>query len=254
MQGQQGYKPVTASPPTTTVPPPTSSTSTTSIGSGGTVNFPVTTVPDQAASLIAASGLVRNPGEPYYHEFTGAPFQLHLVVDTGDPWASAAALVVQDSLKDAGLDTTLTGEANATQTGKALASGSADLALLPVTFSPYMSQTLAWYTLSLGPAGTNGSQDWTGYDSPALEKELITASQQLNPVQAAGYYAQADTQLWQDMVALPLYAEPTVLAWNRTVGGVTPTPRGDSLLWYAQWWAVRRPESTSNTTPSLPGP
>ena len=42
--------------------------------------------------------------------------------------------------------------------------------------------------------------------------------------------------------------------------GLEPDDRGrdpdaaeHSLLWYAQLWAVGRPESTSNTTPSLPG-
>ncbi len=59
--------------------------------------------------------------------------------------------------------------------------------------------------------------------------------------------------LWDDMVSLPLYAEPTVLVWSRTIGGVNALPRSTSLLWYAQLWAVRAPESTSNTTPSLPG-
>ena len=67
------------------------------------------------------------------------------------------------------------------------------------------------------------------------------------------YYGQADTQLWDEMVSLPLFAEPAALAWSRTIGGVTPTPRSDAILWYAQLWAVRAPESTSNTTPSLPG-
>jgi len=80
-----------------------------------------------------------------------------------------------------------------------------------------------------------------------------TASQQLNPDKAAGYYSQADTQLWDDVVSLPLFAEPTALAWSRTIGGVTPTPRSDSLLWFAQYWAVRVPETTNNTTPTLPG-
>ena len=55
------------------------------------------------------------------------------------------------------------------------------------------------------------------------------------------------------MVSLPLYPEPSALVWSRTIGGVTPTPLSNSLLWYAQQWAVRQPESTSNTTPSLPG-
>ena len=114
VQGQQDYKPAPGSAPTTTIPPPTSSTSTTVIGAGGSVNFPVTPVPDQAAALIAATGLVRTPNDPYYHSAFGAPFQLHLVVDESDPWAADAAPGDPSrSCEAAGLDTSLYPETSA---------------------------------------------------------------------------------------------------------------------------------------------
>ena len=253
VQGQQNYKPAAPSSPTTTIPPPTSSTTSTVIGAGGSVNFPVTPVPDQAAALIQASGLVRTPNDPYYHSAFGVPFSLRMVVDESDPWAAAAAPVIHADLLAAGLDNTLYPVTSAREAGQVLAVGFADLALLPVTFTPYMSQTLSWYTTLLGPPGKNGSQDWTNYSNSRFDQLVQTASQQLNPNTAAGYYAQADTNLWDEMVSLPLFAEPTALAWSRTIGGVQATPRSDALLWFAQLWAVRAPESTSNTTPSLPG-
>ena len=253
LQGQANYKPVAPSSPTTTIPAPSSSTSTTVIGAGGSVNFPVTPVPDQAAALIQASGLVRTPGNPYYHSAFGAPFSLHMVVDESDPWAAAAAPVIHAELLAAGLDTTLYPVTSVRAAGQILAAEFADLALVPVTFTPYLSQTLSWYTMLLGPPGKNGSQDWTKYSDGKFDQLVQTASQQLNPNTAAGYYSQADTQLWDEMVSLPLFAEPTALAWSRTIGGVMPTPRSDAILWFAQLWAVRSPESTSNTTPSLPG-
>ena len=218
------------------------------------MNFPVTPVPTQADALLAATGLVRTPGDPYYHSSFGAPFELHMVYDSSDPWATAAAPVIQSELQAAGLETTLLPVAGATQTGKTLAAGFADLAVLPQTFTPYMSQTMAWYTMLLGPPGKNGSQNWTNFSSSQFDTMVTTASQQLNPNTAMGYYTKADDQLWDEMVSLPLFAEPTVLVWSRTIGGVNAMPRSPSLLWFAQLWAVRTPESTSNTTPSLPGP
>jgi ABC-type transport system substrate-binding protein len=254
VQGQEDYSPAPTGSSTTTIPPPTSSTSTTAIGAGGSVNFPVSPVPTQAAAFIAATGLVRTPGDPYYHSSFGAPFQLHMVYDSSDPWATAAAPVIQSELQAAGLDTTLLPVAGATQTGKTLAAGFADLAVLPQTFTPYMSQTVGMYTQLLGPTGKNGSQDWTGYSDNKFDQLVTTASEQLNLTTAMGLYAQADTMLWDNMVSLPLFAEPTVLVWSRTIAGVNAEPRSTSLLWFAQYWAVKVPESTSNTTPSLPGP
>ncbi len=92
VQGQQNYKPAPTSSSTTTIPAATSSTSTTVIGAGGSVNFPVTPVPTQAAAFITASGLVRAPGDPVLPLGASAhAFQLHMVYDSSDPWASAAA-------------------------------------------------------------------------------------------------------------------------------------------------------------------
>jgi peptide/nickel transport system substrate-binding protein len=253
VQGQPNYKPASTGSPTTTVPPSTSSTSTTVLGAGGSVNFPVTPVPAQAAAYIAATGLVRSPGDPYYHSSFGAPFQLHMVYDSSDPWAEAAAPTMQAELLAAGLDTTLLPVAGATKTGQVLAAGFADLAVLPVTFTPWMSQAIAMYTQLLGPPGKNGSQNWTGFSNSQFDALVTKASKQLNPNTALTYYDEADTLLWHEMVSLPLFAEPTMLVWSRTIGGVNAMPRSDSLLWFAQLWAVRAPESTSNTTPSLPG-
>jgi peptide/nickel transport system substrate-binding protein len=253
VQGQENYKSAGPTSSTTTVPAPTSSTSTTSIGAGGSVNFPVTPVPSQADAYIAASGLVRTPGNLSYHTTFGIPFQLHMVYDSSDPWAAAAAPAIRDDLVDAGLDTVMVPETGAAQTGAVLAAGFADLAVLPQSFSPYMSQTLAWYTMSLGEPGKNGSQNWTGFSNSAFDRLVQQASQQLNLNTAMSLYDQADTMLWDNMVSLPLFAEPTALVWSRSIGGVQAEPRSPSLLWFAQLWAVRAPESTSNTTPSLPG-
>jgi peptide/nickel transport system substrate-binding protein len=254
VQGQQGYKPAPSpTVPTTTIPVPSSSTSTTVVGAGGTVDFPVTPVPAQAAAFLAASGLVKTPDSPYYHSAFGVPFTLHMIVDGSDPWAAAAAPTIRADLVAAGLNTDMQTANSATAAGEALAGGYADLALLPVAFSPFLSQTLAWYTTLLGEPGKNGSQDWTAYDNTQFEQLVEMASRQLNAATAAGIYQQADTLLWDQMVSLPLYAEPSALTWSRSVGGVNPEPRGTSLLWFAQYWAVRQAESTSNTSPSLPG-
>jgi peptide/nickel transport system substrate-binding protein len=252
VQGEMGYHPAPTSSTPTSQPATPSTTSTTLIGQGGSVNFPDTAVPSQAAALMTATGYERTDGSPWHSDF-GIPLTLHIVVDDGDPWADATAPLLQSQLEAAGFATSLYPVDSAATAGAVLANGFAEMALLPRSSTPYLSQTLAWYTDLLGAPGTNGSQDWSNYSNSQFNQLVATASQQLNPNTAATDYAQADTQLWDDMVALPLFAEPSVLAWSRKVGGVVPIPRSDSLLWYAQFWAVRTSESTKSTTPSLPG-
>jgi peptide/nickel transport system substrate-binding protein len=250
VQGQSDYHPLPIQPVDTSTT--STSTSTTLIGQGGNVDFPTTPVLDQAQALMTASGFVRTSGSPWHSAF-GVPFTLHVVVDQGDPFAAAAAPMIRDQLQDAGFAVSLYPVSSAATAGEILAHGFADLALLPRTSGPFASQILSWYSPVVGAPGQNGSEDWSGFDNPALTSLLVMASQQLNPDTAATAYEQADMTLWDNMVALPLFAEPTGLVWSRTVGGVQQTPRDDNLLWNAQLWAVRVPESTNNTTPPLPG-
>jgi peptide/nickel transport system substrate-binding protein len=251
VQGQVGYHGQSSSIQNG-APTSSTSTSTTLIGQGGSVNFPITPVPDQAIALMTASGFERTDGGPWHNDF-GVPFSLHIVVDEGDPWAKATAPMIQQQLEAAGFTVVLYPVQSANEAGTILANNFADLALLPRTGSPYVSQSLAWYTTDLGAPGSNGSQDWSDLTNDQVTDELNTASQQLNPNTAAVDYAQADQLLWDSMVALPLFAEPSTLVWSRKLGGIDQTPRSDSLLWYAQLWAVRVLESTNNTTPPLPG-
>jgi peptide/nickel transport system substrate-binding protein len=253
-QGESGYHSSPLTAPTTTVPatPTTStSTSTTVIGQGGTVNFPVTASPAQASALMLASGYSRTARGTFHNAF-GLPLTIHLVVDEGDPWAAASAPLVQAQLQNAGFAVSLTTAASATAAGAALSGGSTDLALLPLDSSPFLSDTLAQYSTLLGPPGQDGSQDWTNYDNSTFNGLITKASRQLNSTTAGVDYAAADTQLWDDVVTLPLFTEPSALVWSRRVAGVQPVPVGPSLLWYAQYWAVRVAESTSSTTPPLP--
>jgi ABC-type transport system substrate-binding protein len=252
-QGQSGYHGTATTTAPGTVPTTSTSTSTTVIGQGGSVNFPITSSPTQANALMVASGFARTPPGTWHSAF-GVPLPLPMVVDEGDPWAAAVAPQLQAQLESAGFAVSLLPAAGVTAAGDILSDGTADLALMPQTTSPFLSQAMAWYSTLLGPPGQDGSQDWTDYDSSTFNNLVTTASRQLNPVTAATNYAAADTQLWDDVVALPLFAEPSTLVWSRKVSGVVAVPIGNSLLWYAQYWAVRVPENTSNTTPPLPNP
>ena len=111
---------------------------------------------------------------------------------------------------------------------------------------------MAWYTDLLGPPGQNGSENWTNYDNSTFNSTVITASQQLNPVTAAVSYQAADAQLWGDVVALPLFTEPSVLIWSRKVGGVSQPASSNSLLWYARVLGGPGPRIDQQHDPDAP--
>lgn len=221
-------------------PPPTSNVPTAA--------QPFPTTADLAATTrgLTAAGYTIGP-DGRWISATGQVLQLRLAVDTEDAWAVRAAGSIAYQLDGAGIGLTLVPEPDLNAAGMALASGAADLALLPYQASPYPTQALAWFTPSLGLAGQGGSEDWTGFDDPELNQLLTKAAQELNPDTAQPLYTEADALLWTQMVALPLFAEPTALAWSRSTTGITANPAGPGLLWNPESWAIVVPPSSPNT-------
>ncbi|HLG66969.1 MAG TPA: ABC transporter family substrate-binding protein [Acidimicrobiales bacterium] len=260
VQTQNGYPPQPASPapnPFLAAHPATTTTTTSPATSPGSapgstpVSWPSGSDPVQSARLMARAGYVPGPFGLWTGS-AGQPVGLRMVVDGADAWATATAAPLARQLERAGFAVTVQFAPGLDAAGEALASGSADLALLPYTATPYPSEALADYTLTLGPPGQDGSADWSGFDDPQVDALLARASQILNPVTAQPLYQQVDQILWADMVALPLFAEPTVVAWPSRLAQLSPNPHGASLLWsVVDWqWEVPGPLPGSSSTGS----
>jgi ABC-type transport system substrate-binding protein len=101
--------------------------------------------------------------------------------------------------------------------------------------------TSAWYTPLQDFPGTTGAQDWSGYAlHQGRDPVRSQAASELDPVTAQPLYNQIDQQLWADMVALPLFAEPSALAWSDDTTGVAADPYAPGLLSTLLDWARRR--------------
>jgi peptide/nickel transport system substrate-binding protein len=233
-------QPINVETPTTTTVPPSSGV------------FPSGADLASSARELEAAGYFRIGTGPWT-DATGKPLVLRLVVDGADAWAQNTATLLVDQLSRAGITVEVSTASSAIAAGSALALGSADAALLPLTTGPYTTQTSAWYTPILGSTGEAGSQDWTDYDSTKVNELFTEAMEELDPLTAEPFYAQADQLLWTDMVALPLFAEPTVLAWSDFTTGIGPNPFGPGLLWQLETWGLQTAEPLSYTgTPTLP--
>ncbi len=215
--------------------------------------FPTTADLTTAGRLLSEVGFARQ-ADGTWRQQNGRVLTLRMAVDTGDSWAARTAPLLVHQLQAAGIPTTVVDEPTATAAGSALASGAADMALLPMHATPYGSTAIAWYTTLLGAPGHGGSQDWSNFQDPTLDNLLVQASQQLNPVDASPLYTNADMLLWQQMVALPLFTEPTVLSWSGSVGGVVADPNGPNLLTTVTTWGLKvpptSPRAAKTQTPS----
>jgi ABC-type transport system substrate-binding protein len=247
-QSQAAY-PASHAPPIQQASQPGSSPPTTSATPTPQQPWPLTADAALAGRELENAGYVVGPTGRWLGS-SGQPLVLRVAVDTGDGWAREASTVLVRQLRQEGITVTPVPEPDTRSAGLALANGDADAALLPFEATPYPSSAIAWYTTLLGAPGVGGSQDWSNFYDPTLNATLVKASEDLNPVDAAPLYTQADTTLWDQMVALPLFAEPTALAWSSYAAGVGPNPNGPGLLWAPETWGLRVPATSPDTAPS----
>jgi peptide/nickel transport system substrate-binding protein len=251
-QSQSAYP---ANPPPQPANATTTTTTTTTVptdsGPVTSADFPSTGDVLQGARALVDAGYVRGISGTW-SDLEGRPLVLRLAVDVGDAWAAETAFLVADQLRQAGFSVTTLAEPSATATGQALAAGQADVALLALHASPYPNLAEAWYTPLLEIPGGTGAQDWSGYAAVKVDSLFSQAATELDPVSAEPFYTEIDQQLWADMVALPLFAEPTSLAWSDHVTGIVAGQNDGALFSNDSEWArlVTEPV-TYHGTPSI---
>ncbi len=86
------------------------------------------------------------------------------------------------------------------------------MALVTRVASPFQTVTAGGTRTGRPRRGSADSQNWSKFDDPQVDQLFIQAAQALNPVTGGTIYAQIDDQLWDQMVALPLFGEPALVA------------------------------------------
>jgi ABC-type transport system substrate-binding protein len=147
-------------------------------------------------------------------------------------------------LRVAGIDVVLVPVPGSTGLAVGAASGAYDLALVTRTSGPFQSVTQGWYSDGTGRWGLNDTQNWSRFDDPQVDRLFVQASQELNPVTGGAIYDQVDDQLWDQMVALPLFGEPGLLANGVQVANAIYNPSIDGILWNVAQWTRLQPAAT----------
>jgi peptide/nickel transport system substrate-binding protein len=196
--------------------------------------------------LLGSIGFHRGAGGLYV-DAAGSPLIVRMAVQTGDPWITEVGEDIAGQLQAAGVSV-VTVPVDGTAGLAALdASAGYDLALVTRTASAYVTTTIGWYSSDLGPAGINGSSDWSNFEDPDVDQQFAQAAADLNPVTGATVYGQIDDVLWDQMVALPLFGEPNFLANGVQLANVVANPSPSGLLWNLPQWStlVPRPPPAS---------
>ncbi|HEY5110365.1 MAG TPA: ABC transporter substrate-binding protein [Acidimicrobiales bacterium] len=196
--------------------------------------------PAATDSLLKSLGYDKTPGTPYV-DATGKPFSMRMAVEEGDPWIDEAAAGIAAQLRATGIGVVLVPVTGPAGLAAAAATNAYDMALVTRVSGPHQSITQGWYSDGTGRWGTNDLQNWSRFDDPQVDRLFVQASQELNPVTGGAIYTQVDDQLWDQMVALPLFGEPGLAANGVQVANATYNPSVDGILWNVALWTRLKP-------------
>jgi peptide/nickel transport system substrate-binding protein len=196
--------------------------------------------PATTSRLLKSIGFHQDPSGNYV-DANGKQLTLRMAVEAGDPWIEAVAVQISGQLRSAGISVITTPVAGVAGMVSASAANSYDMALVTRVSSPFQSVTAAWYSDASGTSDSYGSQNWSKFDDPQVDALFIQAAQALNPVSGGSVYAQIDDQLWDQMVALPLFAEPALVANGVQIANAQYNASEYGMLWNVPLWAALKP-------------
>jgi ABC-type transport system substrate-binding protein len=164
-----------------------------------------------------------------------------MAVQTDDTWTGELADRITTQLHQVGITVVTVPVASSTPP----AGVAYDMALISRQSSPFQTVTASWFSDGQGVLGADDSEDWSNFDDPQVDQLFTQAAQALNPVTGGTIYDQIDDQLWDQMVSLPLFAEPGFEANGVQLSNVEYNPSTDGVLWNLPLWTTLEPGPAS---------
>jgi peptide/nickel transport system substrate-binding protein len=194
------------------------------------------------ADVVSARRLLESDGYTTgldgYLQKDGKPLELRITTTSEDPLRLAAEQIIVDQLQVLGVKLDVVNLPTAVLYGSALPQGNYDLAIFSSTVGPFASSTVEMYG-GVDPQTGSGRLNWTGYSDPAVDALYQQAAVELNDAKATTIYNQIDAELWSRMVSLPLYQDPTFLAYSSRFTNISDNPSSSGPFWDAENWGLK---------------
>ncbi len=185
--------------------------------------------PAVARRLLEQAGCTRGADSIYV--CAGARLSLDLWTIAGSPLRERGVQLIQQQLRQAGIEAQLKFAPGPTMFTQVLPSGAFDA----VSFSWFVSvDTIGGKNVF----GCGGPQNFMGYCQRLVTRDFDEGERILDAEQRGLEINRADRQLAKDVPVIPLYQIPFVVASKSTLRGVRAAPF--NLLWNAEnWWLER---------------
>jgi peptide/nickel transport system substrate-binding protein len=147
-----------------------------------------------------------------------------------DPNPSRQKIIelVTAQCKEAGFE--ITEQADPNFNAELLPASQYDVALFAWVGTPFNSSNKSIYE-------TGGGQNWNNYSNPEVDSLFEQANASLDEAERVELYNQIDQILWDDMITIPLYQFPDLVA-TKGVEGVKYNPSSAGITWNVEEWKL----------------
>lgn len=168
----------------------------------------------EARKLIADSGVA-------------TPIEVRVGGASGDTEDARVIDIIAASCEKAGFD--VIDASSPTFLEQELVDGEYDVALLSTDGLDDTASRMSAYL-------TDGARNHTGYSNPKVDEAATELIAELDPADRQELVATIETELWNDLYGLPLFARPGVSAYDATVKNVRASATPDLTTWNASQW------------------
>jgi peptide/nickel transport system substrate-binding protein len=160
----------------------------------------------------------------------GKKLSFRFSTTAGNQLRETQGVLLQAQMKQVGIEIKIANAPSTKFFGEMLPQGNFDIADFAWVGTPFAISG----SKSIYQSGSDSN--YGKYASPKVDDLFKQATAELDPAKAAALGNQADQQLWDDMVTVPLYTKPTFLAWRNTFTNITDIatnegPFVDEPLW-----------------------
>lgn len=195
--------------------------------------------PEAARDLLEQAGYVLGSDGIYEHRTRGR-LRLEISITVNNPLRQQTVDVIIPQAARAGFeilarpDPQLLGDASAPTS---LEAGGFDMAMFGWLGSPFRGETASIYRSLEAQGGTQGLNYSNGGDRAvdALFEEFLAEPDREAQVELGN---EIDALLWENLFTIPLYQQPTFLAYSSELEGVEDNATADGPLWNSQDWTL----------------
>ncbi len=183
-----------------------------------------------AMKALEAAGYAK--GADGIYAKAGKKLSFRFSTTSGNKLRETQGELLKTQMKAIGVDIKIDNVKAAVLFGERLPKGNFDIADFAWVGTPFATSNKSIYV-------TGGGQNYGKGSDPKVDALFNQAGGELDDAKRTDLLNQADAELWQNMVTIPLYQKPTFIAYSDKYGNIGDNASAEGPFWNAGTWGMK---------------